>query len=344
MFEYKKPLILAPTVKQENDTDNLGIINIRLSPDQIEEVHTDEYSLMLFYATRLQPMKLEEINERFPHPEGKKIKIYLDRFIEVGLINQNDKNEYFTNYPNHYVNYSNFRYDEYLESRKDSKIFKLMKKFNGVKEFWKQRTYFSIDAFFTDEQSKELQGMFDEIRKKAKAFSSENMANKKIDGLKFRRLKFYDIFFPAFIACVMLLSFVSTPVFAGNDPTSVSYQPNAKPLLQNLVFQPETTIAGNDPTKRWDDGDNSGNEIGGGVDPTRRPPAQNGGFDPTAPAYSTCAVQVNNKVIHGNSADLCRAQELVETLPQCGDAKGKKCQKQMSEINFYLDKVQTLNN
>ncbi|MGZ3789506.1 MAG: hypothetical protein ACXVLQ_13340 [Bacteriovorax sp.] len=66
-----------------------------------------------------------------------------------------------------------------------------MKEFSDNKEFWKDKAYFSIDAFFTDEQSKDLIEMLKEVKLKAKQFSNEN-DKLGITGMKIRRFKFYD--------------------------------------------------------------------------------------------------------------------------------------------------------
>lgn len=171
------------------------IPSIKLSPEQIEEIHTDEYSLMLFYATRIEPLSIEQIKRKFPEPEAKKAQSVLDRFVASGLIQRTSEGKYFSNYPvDAYLNYSDYRYDGTLETKKDQKVFEVMKEHASSKSYWRDRIYFSIDAFFSNEQSEELHRMFAEIRKKAKQFSAENRG-KSVDKLRFRRLKFYDMFF-----------------------------------------------------------------------------------------------------------------------------------------------------
>ena len=167
--------------------------SVRLSPEQIEEIHADEYSLVLFYATRMQPMSIGEIKRQFVETEPKKAESVMERFLKVGLIHKTDDGKFYSNFPNNYINYSDYRYDGDLEARKDSKVFQIMKEQTGKKEFWKDKTYFSIDAFFTDEQSSELIEMLKEVKLKAKQFANQNdkLTSK---GMKFRRFKFYDMF------------------------------------------------------------------------------------------------------------------------------------------------------
>ncbi len=109
--------------------------DIRLSPEQIEEIHTDEYSLLLFYATRVQPLSVAEIKKQFPEPEPKKVISVMERFVKAGLIHMTPEGKYYSNFPDNYINYSDYRYDSDLEAKKDSKVFRLMKEFTGNREY-----------------------------------------------------------------------------------------------------------------------------------------------------------------------------------------------------------------
>ena len=51
-------------------------------------LHSDEYSLTLFYATRIEALSLEQIKRKFPEPEAKKAQAVLDRYISTGLIHK----------------------------------------------------------------------------------------------------------------------------------------------------------------------------------------------------------------------------------------------------------------
>ena len=203
--------------------------SIRLSPEQIEEIHADEYSLKIFYATRVQALTLGEIKRKFPEPTPKKAQSVLSRYVECGLVHITNEGKYYSNYPRNYINYSDYKYDADLEAKKDAKVFELMKEFTGQPEYWSTKSYFSIDSFFTPEQTQELKAMFTEIKYKAKQFSNDNAMKGKVDGLNFRRLKFYDM-----ILSVLLVIFVmAMPVkqaFAGNDPGQPMSRTNIYPI------------------------------------------------------------------------------------------------------------------
>jgi len=253
----------APPVKKElND-----IPSIRLNPEQIEEINSDDYSLTLFYATRMQPLSLGEIKRQFVETEPKKAESVMERFLKAGLIHKTEDGKFYSNFPNNYVNYSDYRYDGDLEAKKDSKVFLLMKENTGKKEYWKDKSYFSIDAFFTEDQSKEIQEMLKEVKLKAKNFANEN-DKVGIKGMKFRRFKFYDMFWAmALFALTFSLTSLQTSSSAfarsgGNDPVGMAF-----------VSTPITTDrysggGGNDPTasviRTAVDNDEGG---GGGHDP-----------------------------------------------------------------------------
>lgn len=196
--------------------------SIRLSAEQIEEIHADEYSLTLFYASRVEPLSLLEIKREFAEPEPKKAQSVMDRFLKVGLVHLTVDGKYYSNFPENYINYSHYRYDADLEAKKDSKVFDLMKEFTGKGEYWKDKTYFSIDAFYSKEQSDELLEMFKAIKVKAKEFANQNAKKKSIRSLKFRRLKFYDMTFAIFLALSLVWIFPvhSFAAGGGNDPTA----------------------------------------------------------------------------------------------------------------------------
>lgn len=225
--------------------------DIRLSPEQIEEIHTDEYSLLLFYATRVQPLSVAEIKKQFPEPEPKKVISVMERFVKAGLIHMTPDGKYYSNFPENYINYSDYRYDSDLEAKKDSKVFRLMKEFTGNREYWKNRTYFSMDAFYTEAQTKELQDMFFQIKTKAKEFANQNSKSKSILGLKFRRIKFFDMLFSMVFGFMMLLSVIPQAHAGGNDPTLpmrvMEYQEIIDIQLGDIRL---ASGGGNDPTAR----------------------------------------------------------------------------------------------
>ncbi len=121
-------------------TTNEEVKNIRLQPEQIEEINTDDYSLLLFNATRVEPLSLNQIKKHFPEPSSKKAKSVMDRFIECGLVHTNSEGKYYSNYPDHYIDYSLYRYDSILETKKDAKVFDLMKENCSSKGYWKDKS------------------------------------------------------------------------------------------------------------------------------------------------------------------------------------------------------------
>ncbi|MGE3756114.1 MAG: hypothetical protein AB7H97_00065 [Pseudobdellovibrionaceae bacterium] len=243
-----------PGIKSEKSDKSEAIKkevpSIHLSPDQIEEIHADEYSLLLFYATRVEPLTVAEIKKQFPEPEPKKAQSVLERFIKVGLIYITPDGKYYSYFPENYINYADYRYDKDLEAKKDNKVFTLMKEFTGNKEYWKNKSYFSMDAFYTEEQTKEIQKMFYEIKVKAKEYANENSKKKSIRGLFFRRLKFYDMIFSLLLCVLCSIGIAPKASAGGNDPTILSQ----KGLYYQHLLNRDALAAimraggGNDPT------------------------------------------------------------------------------------------------
>lgn len=350
--------------------------NIRLAPEQIEEIHTDEYSLTLFYATRIEPMSAADIKREFPEPEPKKAQSVMDRFVKVGLVHITEDGRYYSNYPENYINYSHYRYDNDLEARKDSKVFRLMKEFTGNKEYWKDKTYFSMDAFYSQEQTAELIEMFRQIKLKAKEYANENGKKKSTKGMKFRRMKFYDMTFTIalafFLSCLgLLLSFPANA--GGNDPhaaaTLMQFSPPENPDLLRFA---RGGGGGNDPNLRPAFGKrisfysplseviNSGTypeePDGGGHDPTE--PKKlildcNGGHDPKPPgithltecdsaAYvpqerAACAVVIDGTLIPVQPEKLCGLERLINFVAECDRHQNQACVKAERQIEILLE-------
>ncbi len=81
-YETESATTNSETMKKEYK----DVPSVRLSPEQIEEVHADEYSLVLFYATRMQPMSIGEMKRQFVETEPKKAESVMERFLKAGLI------------------------------------------------------------------------------------------------------------------------------------------------------------------------------------------------------------------------------------------------------------------
>lgn len=352
------------------------IPSIRLTPEQIEEIHTDEYSLTLFYATRIEPMSAAEIKREFPEPEPKKAQSVMDRFVKVGLVHITKDGRYYSNYPENYINYSHYRYDNDLEARKDSKVFRLMKEFTGNKEYWKDKTYFSMDAFYSQEQTAELLEMFRQIKLKAKEYANDNAKKKSTKGMKFRRMKFYDMNFALllafFVSCLGLMA-PKSALAGGNDPH----------IRAALLVDRQGTLdfitragGGNDPTGamafkdrisfaslgheivRVDDGQ-PGTPGGGGHDPgdpKKLKPDCNGGHDPDPKRWidpsecgggghdptncAACVLEIEGSLYPVQSPSICQLKQLLDFTVRCGDSRHPACVRAKHQVEALVDAIE----
>lgn len=263
---------------------------VTLDPEQVEEIHVDDYSLLLFSATRIEPLSISEIKQQFPEPTPKKAQSVMDRFVAVGLVHLNKDGRYYSNYPHYYVNWGKYRYEADIVARSDARVFQLVKDFFGIKEYWKDKMYFSIDAFFTPEQSAELREMFMEIKVKAKKFAQANAQAGKMEGLKFRRMKFFDMIFGVLLAVTLSIGVVDNSYAEGGSGTGpVSFMPSQDTIMlmrggsgTDPTFAPECLSPSDvQLIEAIDNG-------GGGYDPTGRPRViqidndGGGGHDPTS--------------------------------------------------------------
>lgn len=298
---------------------------ISLAPEQVEEIHACDYSLLLFSATRIEPLSISEIKQQFPEPQPKKAQSVMDRFVSVGLVHVNKDGRYFSNYPHHYVNWGKYRYEADIVARKDAKVFQLVKEFFGIKEYWKDKTYFSIDAFYTPEQSAELREMFVAIKVKAKQFAQANAEAGKLKGSTFRRLKFFDMAFAFLMVLTISLGVVDKSYAGGSGTDPVSFSTSDKAMIDLLHVHGgsgtdpknrETECLGPDDYRLLDavyDG-------GGGYDPTERPRLMNspngtgtggGGDDPTRINYQS---------------EACKLETLVGYMKSCKGISNQFCQ------------------
>jgi hypothetical protein len=319
--------------------------SIRLSPEQIEEIHSDEYSLVLFYATRVEKLSLMELKRNFPEPQSGRAKAVLERFRSVGLVHITEDGKYYSNFPDNYINYSDYRYDCDLEAKKDTKVFNVMKEFNGIKEYWQDKTYFSIDGFFTEEQNVELLEMFKAIKLKAKNYCNENKSLK--DGAtKFRRMKFYHMpWMLAVIFCLSLLTNPMTAIAGGNDPSGKMFQDgkfgvggggnDPSRVLPTLGTGSggklaQTFLGGNELTA-WKiqlvKTHGIINNGGGGHDP---------GGVPNRLKVFGCAVEIDGYKLIGNKIVLCQTTELIEAHSHCEYFNEEACPELSKAIETNL--------
>lgn len=318
-----------------------AVPSVRLAPEQIEEIHTDEYSLALFYATRVQPLNIKEIKRDFPEPSANKAQSVMDRFLKCELVHIDNTGRYYSNYPENYINYSHYRYDGDLEAKKDSKVFQLMKENTGKREYWKDKTYFSIDSFYTDEQTQELCEMFDAIRKKAKHFSNENVKKKSVKGLKFRRIKFFDMFF----VLALVLGGLGTKSYAGNDPITKTVYENPNDALELLHLA--RIGGGNDPASRSKvsySTDNGRQVGGGGHDPApdnqKHSNNGGGGHDPIK-VVKPCILDIEGETVV-TTQEVCSLKRVSDVVNSCKVNYRKGCaeaEAQMEKLIYGIQKT-----
>ncbi len=313
--------------------------SVRLAPEQIEEIHADEYSLALFYATRVQPLNMKEIKRDFPEPAANKAQAVMDRFLKAELVHIDKSGRYYSNFPENYINYSHYRYDGDLEAKKDSKVFQLMKENTGIREYWKDKTYFSIDSFYTEEQTKELLEMFNSIKQKAKHFSNENVKKKSVKGLKFRRIKFFDMFFA--LALVFFMSGYGSTSHAGNDPiTKVIYE-NPTEAIQLLHLA--GVGGGNDPSRVSNvsyTGTNGRQLGGGGHDPSNpdNGGSGGGGHDPVRVSRE-CVLEINEEPIL-TTPQVCELKRVADIVKACEKNYRKGCPEAEARMEKLIYGVQ----
>lgn len=319
--------------------------SIRLTPEQIEEIHADEYSLTLFYATRVQPMTLNELKREFPETEPKKAQSVMERFLKVGLIQVSAEGAYYSNYPENYINYSHYRYDGDLEARKDSKVFQLMKEFTGKSEYWKDKTYFSMDAFYTKEQSDELLEMFKAIKLKSKEFANENAQKKNIRGLKFRRMKFYDMTFAFLFAALLTLGVSSRSYAGGNDPRIRMFKASHVAGL-DFLYRSHLSGGGNDPTGMMMKLDLSSTQYAALIEQPKTSSSDGGGgHDPSSPpAVSlepSCYLELEGQVFPIMLNQTCRLKKLIDYVNMCGDSAHPLCVEAVEQTEILIQKIES---
>ena len=345
------------TQDQKTESVPHEVPSIKLNPEQIEEIHADEYSLTLFYATRVEPLTIKQLKREFPEPEPRKAQSVMDRFLKVGLVQVNSEGAYYSNFPTNYINYSNYRYDADLEAKKDSKVFQLMKEFTGKSDYWKDKSYFSMDAFFSDEQSKELSEMLKSVKLKAKEYANINAKKKSVKGLKFRRLKYYDMTFGILIALVFGM-FSPKPAYAGggNDPVSILFKSNPMKAIELLYSVKVSGGGGNDPTsiaknkvKFVSTQSNQDNNVifrengGGGHDPGgTKPNSGGGGHDPGSPVKAFCVLTGENYSIVVTSGAVCRLKILIDKISYCGSSELAECIDARIEADLILKELSEL--
>jgi hypothetical protein len=228
-----------------------------------------------------------------------------------------------------------------------------MKEFTGKSEFWQDKTYFSMDAFYSKEQSDELLEMFKAIRVKAKEFANENANKKSIDGLKFRRMKFYDMTFAILLAFMLSLGISTKSYAGGNDPVGVLFKTN--PIAAwNFMNVARFAGGGNDPTAMMSISNPSlmmalaadvppGTVGGGGHDPNGgRDPVGGGGHDPANPptAGVECFFEYEGQYLAISSKRTCKLKILIDYMNSCGNSNHQSCVEAERQTDLLIQRLQ----
>ncbi|MBY0384083.1 hypothetical protein K2X05_02900 [bacterium] len=190
--------------------------SIRFTKEQTVEIMMEDYSLKLFHLTRIKPLSLEEIKLFAPEPESGRASDIMDRFCAVGLIEVTQDHKYYSKYPNNFANFTEHPLDKEIEADKDSLIFDLMKQKAGDVMFWSKNSFFQEDGYFTSEQTNFIREALLSLKFYVKKSLQENREKGLIEGLTYRRHKFYDIMLCFIFVFTFLIS--SNKAMGGNDP------------------------------------------------------------------------------------------------------------------------------
>lgn len=247
--------------------------SVRFTKEQTMEIMTEDYSLKLFHLTRMKPLTLSEIKMYAPEPEAGRASDIMDRFCAVGLLEVTNDHKYYSKYPNNFPNFTEHPLDKEIEADKDSLIFDLMKQKATDELFWKNNIFFQEDGYFTSEQTNFIRETLMSLKFYVKKALQENREKGHLEGLTYRRHKFYDIILSLFIAFTFLTS--PTDALGGNDPGSPIWtEAQARFMIAPLTIEELTegmqwskehglsvwmnNLEGNDPgypraIRRWQD-------------------------------------------------------------------------------------------
>ncbi len=246
--------------------------SIRFTREQTVEIMMEDYSLKLFHLTRIKPLSLNEIKQYAPESEAGRASDIMDRFCAVGLVEVTDDYKYYSKYPDNFANFTEHPLDKEIEADKDSLIFDLMKEKSGDEKFWAKNTFFQEDGYFTVDQTNFIREALLSLKFYVKKSLQENRERGLIEGLIYRRHKFYDIGLSLLFAFTFLIS--SGNAMGGNDPGGAIWmeaQFNIVPLTveeltegmrwsKDNMMQGWVNMDGNDPgvlraSRAWDSAD-----------------------------------------------------------------------------------------
>lgn len=240
------------TFPEKPSNDPRDIKCARFSPEQTEEIVASDYTLTLFHALRVEALTVDQVVEKFPEPEIGKARRVIDRFLELKIIKRSGFDKYVAISSGSFPNFTDHKYDCDLEAQKDAKVFATMKEFAGIKDYWKTQSYFSADGFFTEEQTEEIKKMLLDVKFFVKNALKQNEEKGSLEGMVFRRHKFYDMLL-SLIAIVLVLG-SGDYSHAGNDPGSLKGNQEAqmtpamdsRKIIEKLLSNPKR-FASNDP-------------------------------------------------------------------------------------------------
>jgi len=304
---------------------------VNLDPCQVEEIHADDYSLLLFSATRIEPLSISEIKHQFPEPNPRKAQSVMDRFVSVGLVHVTKEGKYYSNYPHDYVNWGKYRYEADIEARKDAKVFQLVKDFFGIKSYWQNKVYFSLDAFFTPEQSEELKEMIFQLKVKAKQYANENAKAGKLSDMKFRRIKFYDMVFGFLFAILLSFGAIDNSYARGGSGTDpVSFKPSEETSMMFAVGSGTDAKIRQAIDECLSDSDVrlmkavDVDQGGGGHDPTEGPGRRMMEYKPSGNGTGGGGHDTGTKVNYTDEA--CKLNTLLDFVRKCRGLSNQFCE------------------
>jgi len=174
---------------------------------------------------------------------------------------------------------------------------------------------------------------------------------KSVKGLKFRRIKFFDMFFA--LALFLLVGGFASKSYAGNDPITKIVYENPEEALELLHLA--NVGGGNDPTSRstvsYSVG--AGTLGGGGHDPRPVPPGNGGGghdpakgnpsrsnrggdsYDPVRP----CVMEINDELIV-TTPQVCELKRVSDVVKRCESNYRKGCAEAEARMEKLIYGVQ----
>ncbi len=224
--------VLGFPAKPSDDSRDINCV--RFTEEQSQEISADQFSQFIFRATRVSALDSTDIVTLYSEPHEGAAHEVLMRFAQAGLVHQLANGKYLSNFRVGFPNFTGYKHDRELEAEVDARVFEKVKKHAGDRDYWKDHSYFSVDGFFTLKQTKEIKKMLLDIKFYVKNALEDNVLKGSLDGLRYRRHKFYDISFGFVFAFLFLFS--ANKSHAGNDP-GIFMAENIAPLSIEEVIE-----------------------------------------------------------------------------------------------------------